>query len=648
MRDVPAAASEPVPPRRPDGAEGFHAALLRASASTITVIDPQGTVVMSAGDTVPTLGYPTLMSLNARDLIHPDDLHIYEAMERDVLAAPDVEIDCQLRMLHNEGHWEVIEATARNMLHDPLIAGILVTTRNVSRRHRHDRLLADSAAALEAIAAGKSLDEVCRLVRDLLVHQDSAYERLSPEVEALTEALESDGSPGAEQARRIIALARSSHRAATELRRRATVDALTGLANRLGFVEALRDHLARDEGPAAVLLFDLDRFKQVNDAYGHSVGDAVLVSVADALRRTVRTGDVAARFGGDEFAVLCRELDADDTELDARRVGQRVALALATTPGPAGTGLRAMASIGVSVDRVGGGLWSDPEAWVADADHAMYEAKRLGRGRVVVADHDTRARAGRRRRVETGLRDALESGGLEVWFQPIVELPSRHVEGLEALLRWRSADGAVHLPGEFLQVAEDAGLMAAISLRTLGVAFEQAVRWPAEPGRAAPSVSVNLSVTQLLADDIVEIIAADLERTGLDPGRVVVELTEHVLAADEQLVVERLEDLRRMGVGLALDDFGTGWSSLRLVRTMPFDLIKIDRTFTADVDVSPEGADFAERIVALARSMGRRVVAEGVERSSQLEVLVAMGCEFAQGWLFGEPVPAPQVSLDRR
>ena len=269
----------------------------------------------------------------------------------------------------------------------------------------------------------------------------------------------------------------------------------------------------------------------------------------------------------------------------------------------------------------------------------MYEAKRLGRGRVIVADHETRRRAGYRSRVETGLRDALDTGGLEVWFQPLVELPSRDVVGHEALLRWRSADGEVHTPGEFLQIAEDSGLMAAISLRTLGVSFEEAVRWAPNVDGSLPSVSVNLSVTQLLADDLLEIVESDLERSGLDPTRVTVELTEHVLGADEQLVAQRLGDLRRLGIRLALDDFGTGWSSLRLVRTMPFDLIKIDRTFTADVDQSPEGAEFAGRIVALARSMGRLVVAEGIEREAQLEVLSEMGCQFGQGWLFGAPVP---------
>ena len=189
--------------------------------------------------------------------------------------------------------------------------------------------------------------------------------------------------------------------------------------------------------------------------------------------------------------------------------------------------------------------------------------------------------------------------------------------------------------------------MAAISLRTLGVSFEEAARWAPLADGSLPSVSVNLSVTQLLADDLLEIVESDLERSGLDPARVTVELTEHVLGADEHLVSRRLSDLRRLGISLALDDFGTGWSSLRLVRTMPFDLIKIDRTFTADVDQSPEGAEFAGRIVALARSMGRKVVAEGIEREAQLEVMSAMGCHFGQGWLFGAPVPPERFAWPR-
>jgi diguanylate cyclase (GGDEF)-like protein/PAS domain S-box-containing protein len=633
-------------PVRTGERSAYYATLLRAAAATISVLDAEGRVVSSGGDSGPILGHDDLVDVQVRDLVHPEDLPIYDDMTLRVLATSGVEIDCQLRMRHADGHWEVIEATANNLLDDPVIQGVLVTTRNVSRRHRHDRLLADSAAALEAVASGQPLAEVCRLVRSLLVHQDASYESAPDEIDDLIDALDGDESPGGLQARGILILARSSHLAASELRERAVVDGLTGLANRIGFTEALHDQLLTGTGPAAVLLFDLDRFKQVNDAYGHSVGDSVLVSVADALRRAVRGGDVAARFGGDEFAVLCRQLEGDDAQLAARRVGQRLALAVASAP-PAGTGLRVAASIGVSVDRVNGQRWTDPESWIADADHAMYEAKRLGRSRVIVADHDTRRRAGHRRRVETGLRDALETGGLEVWFQPIVELPAREVTAGEALLRWRTVDGELHSPGDFLQVAEDAGLMAAISLQTLGPALEQAVRRPIAPGAAALSVSVNLSVTQLLADDLLEIVADHLERTGLDPTRLVIEITEHVLGADEDLVAARLNGLRSLGVRLALDDFGTGWSSLRLVRTMPFDLIKVDRTFTADVDVTAEGADFAARIVALARSMGRRVVAEGIERESQLEALAGMGCHFGQGWLFGAPQPAERFRAAR-
>jgi EAL domain-containing protein (putative c-di-GMP-specific phosphodiesterase class I) len=301
-------------------------------------------------------------------------------------------------------------------------------------------------------------------------------------------------------------------------------------------------------------------------------------------------------------------------------------------------GPRAAASIGVSVDRAGGIRRRDAESWIADADHAMYEAKRRGRGCVVVADHDTRRRAGHRLRVETGLREALDAGGLEVWFQPVVELARRCPVGSEALLRWRTPDGEVHTPGEFLQVAEDSGLMAAISLRTLGDALHEAARWGSPDESGLLFVAVNLSVTQLLADDLLDVLDGDLERSGIEPSRVVVELTEHVLAADEQLVARRLRDLRGRGVRLALDDFGTGWSSLRLVRTMPFDIIKVDGTFTEDVDHSAESYDFASRIVDLARSMGRTVVAEGIERETQCAALTEMGCDYGQGWLFGAPV----------
>jgi len=630
----------PVLAGAPDGVLGAALAesLLRHMACTVSVLEPDGTIRLSIADDLLTLGYDELAGVKVRDMVHPSDVHIFDEMQAAVLEHPGAEVDAQLRLLHRSGHYEVVEGTARNLLHDPDVAGVLITSRNVSRRHRHDRLLADANAALEAIAAGGSLDEVTRLVHALLDHQDPTATRMPTEPEALFEALEGDDSPAGAQARWILTLALSSHRVTTELRARATIDPLTGLLNRTGFTEALEEHLATSDRPAAVLLFDLDRFKQVNDAYGHSVGDAVLVSVAEALGRTVRTGDVAARFGGDEFAVLCSQLDGEDVELDARRLAQRLAVALASAPGPVRAGPRAAASIGVSVDRAGGIRRRDAESWIADADHAMYEAKRRGRGCVVVADHDTRRRAGHRLRVETGLREALDAGGLEVWFQPVVELARRCPVGSEALLRWRTPDGEVHTPGEFLQVAEDSGLMAAISLRTLGDALHEAARWGSPDESGLLFVAVNLSVTQLLADDLLDVLDGDLERSGIEPSRVVVELTEHVLAADEQLVARRLRDLRGRGVRLALDDFGTGWSSLRLVRTMPFDIIKVDGTFTEDVDHSAESYDFASRIVDLARSMGRTVVAEGIERETQCAALTEMGCDYGQGWLFGAPV----------
>ncbi len=224
-------------------------ALLRQMACSVSLLDAAGNVLMATQDASPTLGYDTLVHINARHLIHPDDVAHYEDMRAAVLVAPDIEVDCQLRMLHAEGHYEVIECTARNLLHDERVGGILVTTRNVSRRHRHDRLLADANTALEAIAASRPLPEVAGLVRALLVHQDSDYERLPDQAEALFAALEGDDTPGGEQARWILTLAMSSHRATAELRQRATVDALTRLSNRVGFIEALREHLAGAEEP---------------------------------------------------------------------------------------------------------------------------------------------------------------------------------------------------------------------------------------------------------------------------------------------------------------------------------------------------------------------------------------------------------------
>nr|WP_249420190.1 GGDEF and EAL domain-containing protein [Rhabdothermincola salaria] len=614
------------------------AKLLRNSAETVTLLGPDGRVRYEGGNTEPTLGYESLASLSVEDLLHPDDIALYRAARLEVLSAPGAEVHGEVRVGHRDGGWAWVEFTARNRLDDPDLNGIVLTTRNATDRRRSDRLLAGTAQVLEAIAASRSLDEIVDLVRHLVADQgDVELAALPADVSALAEVLATSSFSAAEEASRLLGLARSSHRVASELRRRALVDDLTGLANRTGFTEALRRHLEGPRRPSAVLLFDLDRFKQVNDAYGHSTGDALLERVADALRRVVRVGDVAARFGGDEFAVLCDALDPGDPEQAAAAVGRRLALALNNATEPE-SHLRIAASIGISVDDGTGARWRDPEAWIADADHAMYEAKRRGRGRVVLADDTTRRAVGERQRTEVGLRAALDDGSLEVWCQPIVRLSDRQVVAAEALLRWRHDDGRLRSPAEFLQVAEDSGLMGAISVHTITKAIEVAAGWPDRSDLAPVLVAVNLSATQLLADDLVAVVQDALRRCQVQPGRLVVELTEHVLAADVDLVVERLSELRDLGVSLVLDDFGTGWSSLQMVRTMPFDAVKVDRSFIAEMGSDPVADDFVVRIVELLRTLGREVVAEGVEHEEQMVPLRRAGCEFGQGWLFGHPV----------
>ena len=616
------------------------AKLLRASAETVTLLGPDGRVLYEGGNTGPTLGYESLGSMSVEQLLHPDDVAVYQAARLEVLAAPGAEVGGEVRVAHRDGGWEWVEFTARNLLHDPDLRGVVLTTRNSTARRRSDRLLASTAQVLEAIAASRSVDEIVDLVRRMVAAQGDVELVALPTDEAeLAELLAASTFSAAEEASRLLGLARSSHRAASELRRRALVDDLTGLANRAGFTEALRRHLEGPRRPSAVLLFDLDRFKQVNDAYGHSTGDALLERVADALRRVVRAGDVPARFGGDEFAVLCDALEPGDPQQAAEAVGRRLALALNNATEPE-SHLRIAASIGISVDDGNGARWRDAEAWIGDADHAMYEAKRRGRGRVVLADDATRRAVGERQRVEFGLRGALDDGSLEVWCQPIVRLSDRQVVAAEALLRWRHDDGRLRSPAEFLQVAEDSGLMGAISVHTITQAIEAAARWPDRSDLAPVLVAVNLSATQLLADDLVGVVQDTLRRCQVSPGRLVVELTEHVLAADEELVAHRLSELRDLGVSLVLDDFGTGWSSLHMVRPMPFDAVKVDRSFIAEMGSDAVADDFVVRIVELLRTLGREVVAEGVEHEEQMVALRRAGCEFGQGWLFGRPVPA--------
>jgi diguanylate cyclase (GGDEF)-like protein/PAS domain S-box-containing protein len=432
----------------------------------------------------------------------------------------------------------------------------------------------------------------------------------------------------------------------------ALTDALTGLPNR----EALHRRLSgcveawsnRQGQPFAVLFMDFDRFKQVNDSLGHEAGDELLRQVAGRLRSALRSGDdvsrleeapsTAARIGGDEFVVLLERLRHGD---DASLVAGRLLGTLSQPYFIDGQVVETSVSIGVVTSEGPGG---DPATLIRDADTAMYEAKRLGRGRVVVFSPEMHERVCHTMGLERDLRQALqERGQLWVAYQPIVELGSRRVVGVEALARWNHPERGPVSPMEFIPIAEESGLIEELGAWVLRQACsDTAALLRRMPEAITFTVAVNLSRAQIMKDSLPALVARTLSDTGLPARRLHLEITES-MAMQDTSAVGTLTALRRLGVRLALDDFGTGYSSLSSLDQLPLDAIKIDRSFVARMSSNAYQTALVEATLRVANSLRLEVVAEGIEDEMQAATLHALGCPLGQGWLFGKPMPADRL-----
>jgi len=422
-------------------------------------------------------------------------------------------------------------------------------------------------------------------------------------------------------------------------------DPLTGLPNRTLFFERLEQAAAalRPGRHLAVLLVDLDGFKIVNDALGHDIGDQLLQAVADRIRATVRDGDVVARVGGDEFAVLCPDLPGMS---DATEVADRLSQAMVDPfdLDPVQTYLTA--SIGITLHD---GPVASPRALLRDADVAMYVAKESGRARYQIFDDGMHKNSLRRLQVTNDLRRALDNDEFELHWHPIISITGDCTIGpgtacLEALVRWRHPERGLVGPDSFIGVAEDAGLIAPIGEWVLRAACRQLAQWRAEGGPGCPDlVSVNVSAQQLARPEIVRLVRAIADEEGIDPGSIVLEVTETAFMADEVRAIARLRELRRSGFLISIDDFGTGYSSLSYLRDLPARALKIDRSFISRLGHGGSDHAIVEAIVALAHAVDLLVVAEGVETVDQLEALRSMGCDRGQGFLWTRPLPAAEV-----
>jgi diguanylate cyclase (GGDEF)-like protein/PAS domain S-box-containing protein len=423
-------------------------------------------------------------------------------------------------------------------------------------------------------------------------------------------------------------------RAEEALAHQALHDPLTGLPNRTLLLDRLTQALGRLERSGStlgVLFLDIDRFGLINDSLGHVAGDQMLLAMADRLRGTLRTGDTLARFGGDEFVLLCEGLVG---ELEALGMAEEIKQAMVQPLSWGGGELVVTVSTGIAT---ASSARASAESLLRDADAAMYRAKEIGRAQSAVFARSMRARAIVRLNTESSLRRAITEGELEVNYQPIVTLPGTTVSGMEALVRWRHPTRGLLGPDEFIAVAEETGLIVPLGAWVLREAVRQAVIWQRLPGHCELQMSVNLSARQVAQPDLVELVAEVLETSGLAPRCLELEITESVLMGDAQASIAILSALKQVGVGLGVDDFGTGYSSLAYLKRFPVDELKIDRSFVDGLGADPEDTAIVRAIVSLAGALNLTPVAEGVETSLQLETLLDLGCGRAQGYLFARP-----------
>jgi diguanylate cyclase (GGDEF)-like protein/PAS domain S-box-containing protein len=442
----------------------------------------------------------------------------------------------------------------------------------------------------------------------------------------------------------VIADAIERHQADEALRHRVLHDALTGLPNRLSFVDSLGEALKRatiSGTPVGVIFLDLDHFKLINDSFGHHMGDELLRAIAPRLRSHLRPGDVVARFGGDEFGVLVDRLADED---EALAIADRVAVAFSEPYVLGGAEHFVTASLGISVARPSTREPADADMLIRDADAAMYRAKEKGRARCELFDAEMRARARRRLEVERELREGLERSELLLNYQPVVSLAAGEITGLEALVRWDHPTRGQLDPADFIAVAEESGLIEPIGRWVQETACRQIVEWhEMRPDQRPLDVSVNLSARQVSHRDLAAQIADILARAGLDPAHLRLEITESVLVEESAAPRASLEALSELGVGLVLDDFGTGYSSLAYLNRFPLDALKIDRSFVEALGVEQERTAIVEAIIGMARALSMDVIAEGVENEAQVSELRRLGCDYGQGHFFSRPLSPEKI-----
>jgi len=441
-------------------------------------------------------------------------------------------------------------------------------------------------------------------------------------------------------------------RAEEEIRLLAFYDGLTGLANRMLFRDRLEQTIAaarRDNKIFALLYLDLDHFKRVNDTLGHHIGDLLLKNVAETLKQNIRRGDTAtrlgtdstdsmiARLGGDEFTILLP--DIRDTE-SAAIVARRLIKAIPTIYNCDGHDVSVTTSIGISVFPEDG---ESADVLLKNADSAMYQAKDSGRNNYHFYEESLNRAVIERFSIEKNMRKALDKGEFILYYQPQIDLATREIVGVEALIRWLHPQKGMIAPDDFIQIAEESDLIIDINKWVLQTACRQGDTWK-KAGLPPARIAVNLSGYKFAKQDIIENIEAALRIGSVDTHCLEVEITENVLMQDTDETISTLKQMKALGITMTLDDFGTGYSSLSYLTSFPFDAIKIDRSFVTECTRQPDNRIIIRAIIAMGHSLEKRVVAEGIETEEQFELIQGYGCDEAQGYYFSPPVPPDEVA----
>ncbi len=667
-------------------------------AQGVLIVDGDTVISFASRRTGQMLGVAPAQLIGQRlaRLMHPDDeAGVLDAFA-DVLRGDGTWRTLTVRAMHHDGTLMWLECDAVNLLDDPAVGGVVISVRDVTERLEAEAALTEARerfrAAFEHAPIGMALADMdARLLEvnssfarmlgyktdelagqtfaDLTHPDDWAYgdrtfrdmERDADDVRRMEKRyIRADGRimwasvsfsfvDQADGGKLVIGQVEdvTQRKAIAErLEYSARHDELTGLCNRSQFMDRLERALNRtgvSVDRVAVMLLDLDRFKIVNDSLGHAAGDELLRVIAHRLQRTARPVDTVARFGGDEFTVLMVDAPTDAEILaQADRMRKVVGDAVPLIDGDT----YVSTSIGIAIaDREG----LSGESLVQDADAAMYRAKERGRNRVERFDATARASVVRRLRTGNDLHRALQRSEFRVEYQPVVSLAAGRVVGFEALARWAHPDRGLITPGDFIDLAEETGLIVPIGSAVMQQAFDHVARWRrrAVPAAAATiQVSVNLSARQLGTQGLVGAVASAIEESGIDPDCVWLEITESALMTDAKAASVALRALRGIGVHLTVDDFGTGYSSLTYLQRFPVEGLKIDRSFVDGLGIEASDTTIVDTLIRLGHSLGLTVVAEGLETPLQLQHLRRLGCDNAQGFLFSKPMPADALDLE--